>query len=989
MAELDTTVAGRHADGSPYNADGALLVTITNDEPAPRGPTPSDGNYSFDGVLQFHDDAETLSTADYSTASFAETETLPDGQVVGKLGEHSVPIPRTNEKYYPPPVEDSEQTTAPAAATATAPVAPEPDGSVARDVLRGVSTGAVKASNDLTGALSMILGAPSDITKSLLETFGFDAGEGILGSDNIEKNMNSFSSWVVENIPGVSDVDENFTAFNKEKANTGWVQNFSDGIGRFGIGAVTGPVQAVRLLGVANPIVRGLAWGGLTDFIQGAGSAKDEQTMLGELGKGLSSLTGVENEAWAKGVLSVFAKHETNSEITRRFKMALDGFVIGGAVDLVLTGLIRAVKKVPWRSMPKPDDMDVPQMSGQPDGGGDVAAALPAPVKVDDAVPVPEVQTRPATDLDPQGFFSAVSRAVDAIPMEKGSGAQMRAMIAKGEGVKAEEMAWTGLDDFLAGKKSVTKQEVRDYVDANQVQVEEVVKGQLETSNIRVELVDGEHQLLNDANEIIDTYPGDSQGALDAINAIPPNTNRNLTDTKFGEYTLPGGENYREVLLKLPAKTGAETNAARYDELNQIAARRNLTDAESDEMLAIEQAEFSGTSGTAGDDFVSGHFDEKNVLAHIRLNDRTGPNGERILFIEEIQSDWHQKGRKQGYKTSEITKDNAEIDGEIDDLMQRRTDITLDLRENFNVGGTVTPDGNGVRWYSLDIIENNDYKNIGQVNQNGSYYTNLEFAEANPLVKQKLKELAEIAAEVGNLNRSKRTGSMVPDAPLKKNWHEMSFRRVARMAAEEGYDAIAWTPGKVQAERYDLSKQIDELRYQKNDDGTFNIVPAKDGQTIQAEEFENLAENRLAEVVGKEVAEKIVKGEGVADSGTSNAQILRGVDLQVGGEGMKGFYDKMLKKYAEKWGKKFGSKVGVTKIARDYPEMADDLKLLDDLGVEATGSPHHEVWSMPVTPKMRDSVLKKGVPLFSAAGAAAATGAAMQNEKQPASERVF
>ena len=87
MAELDTTVAGRHADGSPYNADGALLVTITNDEPAPRGPTPSDGNYSFDGILQFHDDAATLSTADYSTASFAETETLPDGQVVGKLGE--------------------------------------------------------------------------------------------------------------------------------------------------------------------------------------------------------------------------------------------------------------------------------------------------------------------------------------------------------------------------------------------------------------------------------------------------------------------------------------------------------------------------------------------------------------------------------------------------------------------------------------------------------------------------------------------------------------------------------------------------------------------------------------------------------------------------------------------------------------------------------------------------------------------------------------
>ena len=932
MAELDTTVAGRHADGSPYNADGALLVTITDDEPAPRGPTPSDGNYSFDGVLQFHDDAATLSTADYSTASFAETETLPDGQVVGKLGEHSVPIPRTNEKYYPPPVEDSEQTTAPAAATATAPVAPEPDGSVARDVLRGVSTGAVKAGNDLTGALSMILGAPSDITKSLLETFGVDAGEGILGSDNIEKNMNSFSSWVVENIPGVSDVDENFTAFNKEKANTGWVQNFSDGIGRFGIGAVTGPVQAVRLLGVANPIVRGLAWGGLTDFIQGAGSAKDEQTMLGELGKGLSSLTGVENEAWAKGVLSVFAKHETNSEITRRFKMALDGFVIGGAVDLVLTGLIRAVKKVPWRSMPKPDDMDVPQMSGQPDGGGDVAAALPAPVKVDDAVPVPEVQTRPATDLDPQGFFSAVSRAVDAIPMEKGSGSQMRAMIAKGEGVKAEEMAWTGLDDFLAGKKSVTKQEVRDYVDANQVRVEEVVKGKF-------------------------GIPG---------------------EPKFGEYTLPGGENYREVLLKLPKK------AMTFDEYAAEYKRRapGIDDATIQERYADYEA--APGDDLSPDTFRGGHYDEPNVLAHIRLNDRTGPNGEKILFVEEIQSDWHQKGRKEGYKGGP------------------RYAGKLSAKEM---------DG-GIGW---EITDENGTFVTNVLKTEGPGHIQFEPAGAGALERTTVVTADDALSvaqrridnpDVGSLPRDDR----VPDAPLKKTWHEMSFRRVARMAAEEGYDAIAWTPGKVQIERYDLRKHLSEIQLSGGDFKAYGL----DGETVI--ERTGVKPEDLPELIGKEAADRLMSQEPKA-----GLRSLIGEELEVGGEGMEGFYDQMLKKYVEKWGKKFGSKVGVSKIANDGPasvlEVVENeahwmrnvtgestFTVVDrtnggqvaDFRTQAEAQKYiendladTEVWTMPVTPKMRDSVLKKGVPLFSAAGAAAATGAAMQNEKQPASERVF
>ena len=27
-------------------------------------------------------------------------------------------------------------------------------------------------------------------------------------------------------------------------------------------------------------------------------------------------------------------------------------------------------------------------------------------------------------------------------------------------------------------------------------------------------------------------------------------------------------------------------------------------------------------------DFQSGHFDEENIIAHVRMKDRTGPNGE-------------------------------------------------------------------------------------------------------------------------------------------------------------------------------------------------------------------------------------------------------------------------------------------------------------------------------------------------------------------------
>ena len=58
--------------------------------------------------------------------------------------------------------------------------------------------------------------------------------------------------------------------------------------------------------------------------------------------------------------------------------------------------------------------------------------------------------------------------------------------------------------------------------------------------------------------------------------------------------------------------------------------------------------------------FRGGHFDEPNVLAHVRFNDRTDADGKRVLFMEELQSDWHQKGRKQGYGVDQESIDRLQ-----------------------------------------------------------------------------------------------------------------------------------------------------------------------------------------------------------------------------------------------------------------------------------------------------------------------------------------
>ena len=85
---------------------------------------------------------------------------------------------------------------------------------------------------------------------------------------------------------------------------------------------------------------------------------------------------------------------------------------------------------------------------------------------------------------------------------------------------------------------------------------------------------------------------------------------------------------------------------------------------------------------------------------------------------------------------------------------------------------------------------------------------------------------------------------------------------------------------------------------------------------------------------------------------------MRGPDLQIGGEGMKGFYDQILPKSLEKLGKKFDAKVGKTFIEGERTRDAD--------GFPSMYPEKIEVWKMDITPKMRESVTTKGQPLFAA-----------------------
>ena len=547
------------------------------------------------------------------------------------------------------------------------------------------------------------------------------------------------------------------------------------------------------------------------------------------------------------------------------------------------------------------------------------------------------------------GFYSALEQAT--IPLQnKGTGSQFLAQIEKTAGVKPDEIKWTGLDEFLKSKPNVTKAEVQDYLAANRVNLQEVQLGGPEAFDAnRLSQLEDEFAMLKqhpiddpnfgeakydemirlmnirDQSTTSDLYRQADNAMMYAQRAQARGAQRaaenlfrqyellnaraeklDLQDmgianpTKFSQYTLPGGQNYREILLTLPEKLRTKSFA----EVNEGRAVRGaapLTQERYDELAAR-----GGFQDYAEGTFRASHFDESNILAHMRVNDRV-VDGKKTLFIEEIQSDWHQAGRKKGYATGE----KAEL--------PEGTKV-------FEPGAADSP-GQTNQAFTVQIPS--------AVNGRSLFYgTTREEALANA---QSFIAQPSLGA--------------VPNAPFKTTWHELSLKRAIQEASEKGYDQIAFTTGKTQAERYDLSKRIGKISYQPETQQLY--VYAKEESIFAPILSKIVSKDQLSDYIGKEAAERLLNSRIKnipTEKGMQPFHQIKAKDLEIGGEGMKGFYDQILPKTLEKMGKKFDAKVGKA----------------DMDGVE--------VWKMDITPKMRESVLTKGQPLFAATPALPALG---------------
>jgi len=502
-----------------------------------------------------------------------------------------------------------------------------------------------------------------------------------------------------------------------------------------------------------------------------------------------------------------------------------------------------------------------------------------------------------------QTFYSPTEKALNQISQNKGTVEQFKAMLLK-NGAKQAEMDWMGFDErFPDARKMITKADVQNWIDGNKVEVEEVVKGNNnwdgdeliqdgETVATLINNEDGTWSYQSDFSDGSETFDSKDEAKKEAeLNTIGDSFSER--GTKYHQYQLPGGSNYKEVLLTMPD---------RYKVLKDKVNREVETPEELMEFERLDR-QIKETK----QDFHSSHWDEPNILAHIRFNERTDSEGNKVLFIEEIQSDWAQKGKKEGFGDKGYSKE------------------------------IIPP--------TEEQIANDNYEYTGVIKDKEGKIIKSFKDFSKPKVERLLDDSFKFYV-----------GNTTPDMPFKQTpqWVNLALRRMIRYAAENGFDRIAWTTGEQQAERYDLSKQVKTVDAQntKGSNKSYQWDLTVTDNNGNPHIYKITDDKELAETVGKDLAEKII-----ADNPNKwNSKSYTGLDLKVGGSGMKAFYDSIVPNAAKELGKKFGAKVEETEINAGNDINNDTGEYLPDNKVK--------VLSLPVTPAMQESALNEGMPLF-------------------------
>ncbi|MBR4406435.1 MAG: hypothetical protein IKT30_08685, partial [Bacteroidaceae bacterium] len=586
-------------------------------------------------------------------------------------------------------------------------------------------------------------------------------------------------------------------------------------------------------------------------------------------------------------------------------------------------------------------------------------------------------------------FVSNAQKAVENIKQEKATPEQWLAMIRSKGGLKAGEDKWMGLSQWLndkkaEGVKTLTKPEVLDFIDSNKIEIEEeryAEEGAFRNTARFKEFNDEYRNLVADSEEKWEEADRDYAEFMDDMRGkYGEDWDSAMTDSEshVEEQLLEAREMWQENPAEAAFNYMVEEygddfgTAFMYDEdgldiadpdaaayylegdgiINDVRLGYTTEGLENKREIAltvptIEPWDESDKThfGDAGGGTAIGWIrfgetwtrEDAGITHPVTGKEVSAKRDAKTLVIDEIQSKRHQEGREKGYRNP-ISAEQKDLYNELKsnhyEAINRLSAFVALLNSKYGSEAKFVkpedlfePGNKGhERWLASFSKEDR------------SRYNTLD------------EEVRKASVAVNNMEEELGGGDFdtrVPDAPFDKNWPELCMKRMLRLAAEEGYGKMAWTSGEIQADRYDLGRQVRSIFAGFDQDGNRGLlIHLLDGPTIDIihDDKGNIikhnsvidgldAAKNISDLVGKEIAADALT---ITGKGTANGREYKDDALRVGISGMQGFYDKMLPAFMTKYGKQWGVKPEL----QEFPDI------------------HGKWWTIDITPEMKADVME-------------------------------
>lgn len=322
--------------------------------------------------------------------------------------------------------------------------------------------------------------------------------------------------------------------------------------------------------------------------------------------------------------------------------------------------------------------------------------------------------------------------------------------------------------------------------------------------------------------------------------------------------------------------------------------------------------------------YIEGHYGRyPNVLAHLRLQDVADPEtGGKILRIEEIQSDWSQKGRKVGFKMT--PEEIADAKQKFVQLEERGAKIMDEAQKVYSVNGP------------------------------GPEYNALY---------QQAEKLADQKANLQKAIKANERGKAYPSNPYVKDterWTELAVKRALKEAADNPeYEKMQLTAGSMQFERWGETKEAEGVAkfYDTKLKGTLEKM-------IKRLDPEAKVERRTGENLGHDT-----KLENMADELELDLQHINDERID-----LRDRLDELHRRMAESTEPVERRRIQemMNDVARDIDEL-DELRIqryadYDEASAELINAgPTDDFYEVTITPKLREAI-SKGLPRYERGG---------------------